>query len=211
MHMRSGICFFITTWLELMQAFSAYWFQHTVCKMESFQIPSSLLKCGPACCSPCSFSLVSEHPPTGPWQSSSREQCPAISLANSWISQADLLVVSNCVNSSDSHTHVHTGALHPAFVFHFLWCLSHKEKTFPHFLNTKQPAWGSPRKSSCRFLFSLSPLIPLAFNQGLTVILSSETLKNKGFQHGYTILINETQPFKNYMVRKTHQAVKELK
>lgn len=42
MHRRSGICFFITTWLELTQAFPAYWFQLTICKMESFQITSSL-------------------------------------------------------------------------------------------------------------------------------------------------------------------------
>lgn len=40
--MRSGICFFITTWWELTQSFPAYWFQHTMCKMESFQITSSL-------------------------------------------------------------------------------------------------------------------------------------------------------------------------
>ena len=32
MHMRSGVCYFITTWLELMQTSSAYWFQHRVCK-----------------------------------------------------------------------------------------------------------------------------------------------------------------------------------
>lgn len=42
MHIKSGICFFITTWLELTQASPAYWFQHTICKMEFFQITFSL-------------------------------------------------------------------------------------------------------------------------------------------------------------------------
>lgn len=40
--MRSSICFFIIPWLELPQAFHAYWFPHPICKMESFQITSSL-------------------------------------------------------------------------------------------------------------------------------------------------------------------------
>lgn len=41
--MRSSICFFfIIPWLELTQAFPAYWFPHPICKMESFQIISSL-------------------------------------------------------------------------------------------------------------------------------------------------------------------------
>lgn len=42
MHIRSGICVFITTWLELTQASPAYGFQRTICKMEFFQITSSL-------------------------------------------------------------------------------------------------------------------------------------------------------------------------
>lgn len=58
MHMRSGICFFITTWLELTQPFPAHWFRHTICKMESFQIISSLCL---------SVGSPVAHPVISPW------------------------------------------------------------------------------------------------------------------------------------------------
>lgn len=57
--MRSSICFFITTWLELTQSCpAAYWFQHTICKMESFQITSSLCL---------SVGLPVAYPAISPW------------------------------------------------------------------------------------------------------------------------------------------------
>lgn len=56
--MRSGICFFIATWLELTQPFPAHWFRHTICKMESFQITSSLCL---------SVGSPVAHPAISPW------------------------------------------------------------------------------------------------------------------------------------------------
>lgn len=205
--MRSGVCYFITTWLELMQTSSAYWFQHTVCKWnlsKSRPLGFSGLACSPAIFPwfPNTLLLALVEQP--------RRTASSHGLVDSWVSKADLSVSSNCVNSGDSHIHnyVHAGLSVLHLLFHLLQCLSHKEKTFLHVLNPKQPAWGSLLQVLCLFLFPLFPLIPLAFNQGLTIRLSSETLKNKGFQHGYTILINETQPLKNYTVRKTHQVQK---
>lgn len=105
--------------VELTQAFPACWSLRAVCKMEPFQItPSLCFGVGSPVAPP---AISPQFPNTLPlaWRSGSREQCPPSSLANSWVSYAGLLVMSNCANSSDSHAHnyVHTGTPHPAFVF----------------------------------------------------------------------------------------------